>query len=132
MATAKVNSSLASHQLMCNLIALESTKCNLESGPLSFTDLENREWTLSCPINSTTTARNYFYRVVTDTFRNTYNGKSSVYSSDIKKDKLNNSNHWGYHSLTPNGNIIEAHTNIGRSDGNTNAGDIRTCTVNVK
>ena len=131
MAEAKVNSSLTNHQSLCSLIAQESTKCNLGSGSLSFTDSENRKWTLSCPINNTKTARNYFYRVVTDTFRNTYNGKSSVYSSDIKRDKLNNSNHWGYHSLTPNGNNIEAHSNIGRTDGNTNEGDIRTCIVNV-
>jgi len=39
--------------------------------------------------------------------------------------------YWGYCNLIPNGQNIEVVCNIGRTDGNTNAGEIRECVINV-
>ena len=128
----KVSSAKSYHSQVCKLISNESLKCNLGSTPLTFTDDELRNWSLSCPINSSSTARDYFYRVVNSTFKNPFhNNRGTVYSANIKTDGLNNSNHWGFLSIVPSGNNINVYTNVGRTDGDISKGDIKECTTQV-
>ena len=81
---------------------------------------------------NTTTARDYFYRVVNSTFKNPFhNNRGTVYSANIKTDGLNNSNHWGFLSIVASGNNINVYTNVGRTDGDTSKGDIKECSATV-
>ena len=131
-ASAKVKTAISSHQSITKLIGNESMKCNLGSTNLTFTDDEGRNWSLSCPIGSSSTARDYFYRVVHSTFKNPFKtNRGVVYSANIKTDGLNNNNHWGFVSLVPSGNTITVISNVGRTDGQTSQGDIRENTVTV-
>ena len=131
-AAAKVKTAISSHGSITKLIGNESMKCNLGSASLTFTDDEGRNWSLSCPITSSSTARDYFYRVVTSTFKNPFQThRGVVYSSNIKTDGLNNNNHWGFVSLVHSGNNIIIISNVGRTDGQTSQGDIRENTVAV-
>ncbi len=130
--SAKVNAAKSYHGQVCKLISNESQKCNLGSTALTFTDDESRNWSLSCPITSSSTARDYFYRVVNSTFKNPFhNNRGTVYSANIKTDGLNNSNHWGFLSIVPSGNNINVYTNVGRTDGDTSKGDIKECSATV-
>ena len=130
--SAKVNAAKSYHGQVCKLISNESQKCNLGSTALTFTDDESRNWSLSCPITSSYTARDYFYRVVNSTFKNPFhNNRGTVYSANIKTNGLNNSNHWGFLSIVPSGNNINVYTNVGRTDGDTSKGDIKECTATV-
>ena len=90
-ASAKVNAAKSYHGQICKLIQTESIKCNLSSSPIyHFTDDEGRNWSLKCPITSVSTARDYFYRVASSTFKNPFEGgkRGVVASPNIKKDKL--------------------------------------------
>ena len=130
--SAKVMSATSYHGHICKLIQSEATKCNLGTNNLSFTDDESRNWSLNCPITNTSTARDYFYRVVHSTFKNPFQThRGVVYSANIKTDGLNNNNHWGFVSLVPSGNTITVISNVGRTDGQTSQGDIRENTVTV-
>ena len=132
--SAKVMSATSYHGHICKLIQSEATKCNLGTNNLSFTDDESRNWSLNCPITNTSTARDYFYRVVHSTFKNPFTGSSKgvVASPNIKTDGLNDSRYWGLVSLVPSGNNILIYTNVGRTDGDNSKGDIRECIANVK
>ena len=129
---AKVKTAISSHQSITKLIGNESMKCNLGVSALTFTDDESRNWTLNCPITSSSTARDYFYRVVNSTFKNPfYTTRGVVYSSNIKTDGLNNNNHWGFVSIVPSGNTISIISNVGRTDGQTSKGDVRENIITV-
>jgi len=130
--SAKVQSSLINHKNICKLILNESQKCNLGLNQLSFTDSENRNWGLTCPIANSSDARDYFYRVTNDIFKNPYTGKGSIASPNIKTDGLNDNRYWGLNSLVPSGNNIIIYSNIGRSDGQIYLGDIRECSIGIK
>ena len=130
--SAKVKTAISSHKSITKLIGNESMKCNLGSTSITFTDDEGRNWSLNCPINSSSTARDYFYRVVNSTFKNPFKpNRGVVYSANIKTDGLNNNNHWGFVSLAPSGNTIAVISNVGRTDGQTSQGDIRENIVTV-
>ena len=129
---AKVKTAISSHQSITKLIGNESMKCNLGVSALTFTDDESRNWSLNCPITSSSTARDYFYRVVNSTFKNPfYTTRGVVYSSNIKTDRLNNNNHWGFVSIVPSGNTISIISNVGRTDGQTSKGDVRENIITV-
>jgi len=129
---AKVKTAISSHQSITKLIGNESMKCNLGVSALTFTDDESRNWSLNCPITSSSTARDYFYRVVNSTFKNPfYTTRGVVYSSNIKTDGLNNNNHWGFVSIVPSGNTISIISNVGRTDGQTSKGDVRENIITV-
>ena len=118
---------------ICRLIECDALMCNSGNIPLTHVDRENRTWTTPCPITSSSTARDYFYRV-TDDFRNPYPGPNAPYvivGPEIRSDGLMDNRYWGYCSLIPNGQNIEVVCNIGKTDGNTNAGEIRECVINV-
>ena len=132
----KIGNAKSYHGEICKLIKNESKRCNLSSGQISFVDDENRQWTLSCPISSASTARDYFYRVVSSTFKNPFKGGKSgvVASPNIKKDKLEDHRYWGLVSLvhsTPSSDDISVYTNVGRSDGDKSSGDIKECVVKI-
>ena len=133
---AKVSAAKSYHGTICKIIQTESMKCNMSSSPITFVDDENRTWTLSCPISSASTARDYFYRVASSTFKNPFeDGKRGVVASpNIKTNKLLDNRYWGMVSLvhsTPTSNDISVYTNVGRTDGNTSSGDIRECIARV-
>ena len=134
--SAKVSSAKSYHGQICKLIQTESIKCNLSTTPITFRDDENRTWKLSCPITSSSTARDYFYRVVSSTYKNPFEGgkRGVVASPNIKTNKLLDSRYWGLVSLvhsTPTTNDISVYTNVGRADGNNSSGDIRECIARI-
>ena len=133
---AKVSTAKSYHSQICKLIQTESMKCNLSSSPLTFKDDEGRNWSLSCPITGASTARDYFYRVASSTFKNPFEGgkRGVVASPNIKTNKLLDSRYWGLVSIVPNvptSNDISVYTNVGRTDGNTSSGDIKECVVTI-
>ena len=133
---AKVNAAKSYHGQICKLIQTESIKCNLSSSPITFTDDEGRNWSLKCPITSVSTARDYFYRVASSTFKNPFEGgkRGVVASPNIKTNKLLDSRYWGLVSIVPSvptSNDISVYTNVGRTDGNTSSGDIKECVVTI-
>ena len=133
---AKVSTAKSYHGQICKLIQAESMKCNLSSSPLTFIDDEGRNWSLSCPITGASTARDYFYRVASSTFKNPFEGgkRGVVASPNIKTNNLLDSRYWGLVSIVPNvptSRDISVYTNVGRTDGNTSSGDIRECVLTV-
>ena len=135
-AGSKVNAAKSYHSQICKLVQAESMRCNLSSSPIAFTDDEGRNWSLACPITGASTARDYFYRVVSSTFKNPFEGgkRGVVASPNIKKDKLLDSRYWGLVSIVPNvptSDDISVYTNVGRTDGNTSSGDIRECVLSI-
>lgn len=135
-AGAKVSVAKSYHKQICKIIQTESIKCNLSSNPITFTDDEGRNWKLSCPISNVSTARDYFYRVASSTFKNPFEGgkRGVVASPNIKSNNLLDSRYWGLVSIVPsvpNSNDISIYTNVGRTDGNTSLGDIKECVASV-
>ena len=135
-AGAKVNAAKSYHGQICKLIQTESIKCNLSSSPITFTDDEGRNWSLKCPITGVSTARDYFYRVASSTFKNPFEGgkRGVVASPNIKTNKLLDSRYWGLVSSgpsVPTSKDISVYTNVGRTDGNTSSGDIKECIVTI-
>ena len=133
---AKVSTAKSYHSQICKLIQTENMKCNLSSSPLTFIDDEGRNWSLSCPITGASTARDYFYRVASSTFKNPFEGgkRGVVASPNIKTNNLLDSRYWGLVSIVPNvptSNDISVYTNVGRTDGNTSSGDIKECVVTI-
>ena len=133
---AKKAATKSQHRTICKLIQTESMKCNLSSSPLTFIDDEGRNWSLSCPITGASTARDYFYRVASSTFKNPFEGgkRGVVASPNIKTNNLLDSRYWGLVSIVPNvptSNDISVYTNVGRTDGNTSSGDIKECVVTI-
>ena len=133
---AKVSTAKSYHGQICKLIQAESMKCNLSSSPLTFIDDEGRNWSLSCPITGASTARDYFYRVASSTFKNPFEGgkRGVVASPNIKSNNLLDSRYWGLVSIVPNvptSRDISVYTNVGRTDGNTSSGDIKECVVTI-
>ena len=121
------------HSEICDLIKAKAVQCKLTKGPMSFIDDEGRTWTLNCPTTSSSTARDYYARMIGSSFKNPFDGnkRGVVASPNIKKDRLLDSRYWGLVSLVPSGNNIIVYTNIGRTDGNTSNGDIKECIAKV-
>jgi len=133
VANSKTKTAKKYHTEICNLIKTKAIQCKLTKGTINFTDDEGRNWSLNCPVSSSSTARDYFYREVSSVFKNPFeaNRRGVVASPNIKKDGLLDSRYWGLVSLVPSGNNIIVYTNIGRVDGNTSKGDIKECVAKV-
>ena len=133
VANSKSKTAKQYHTEICNLIKSKAIQCKLTKGKINFTDDEGRNWSLNCPVSSSSTARDYFYREVSSIFKNPFesNRRGVVASPNIKKDKLLDSRYWGLVSLVPSGNNIIVYTNIGRIDGNKSQGDIKECVAKV-
>ena len=133
VANSKSKTAKRYHTEICNLIKTKAIQCKLTKGTINFTDDEGRNWSLNCPVSSSSTARDYFYREVSSVFKNPFesNRRGVVASPNIKKDRLLDSRYWGLVSLVPSGNNIIVYTNIGRVDGNTSQGDIKECEAKV-